>query len=190
MKPEVTNRTIAHDTTWLKLVEAEATIRGMDKKWLYCTRKDPSVATSTPDAVVIVPFSKEDGVTKIILVREFRIPLGQYQIGFPAGLIDPGETAESSADRELLEETGYGVERIFEKSKPLATSAGLTDETFQYVFCEAVYKQKQALESSEDIEVLKLSLPELKQIMDGPDPLCGRVWPICLQYTQTNQFPR
>lgn len=75
-----------------------------------------------PDVVVIVPFVREDGETRLILVRE------------------------------LLEETGYAVVSVLDKSPPtLFPSAGLTDETFQFVFVEAEHRGAPQLEASEEI---------------------------------------
>ncbi|MDR2112639.1 MAG: NUDIX hydrolase, partial [Candidatus Accumulibacter sp.] len=55
-------------------------------------------------AVVVIPVL-DDG--KFILERQFRYPIGGCVIEFPAGKIDPGEPAEHTAQRELLEETGF-----------------------------------------------------------------------------------
>ncbi|WP_404401236.1 ADP compounds hydrolase NudE [Idiomarina seosinensis] len=60
-------------------------------------------------AVMIVPFLDQD---TMILVREYAAGLHEYQLGFPKGLIDPGETAEQAAQRELKEEIGYGAKQL------------------------------------------------------------------------------
>lgn len=189
MKP-IKHKIIA-DTPWLKLVEAEVENRGVVKKWTYCTRRENLDTTpTTPDAVVIVPFAREGGETRLILVREYRIPLNQTIIALPAGLVDAGETVETSARRELLEETGYAVVSILDKSPPtLFSSAGLTDETFQFVFVEAEHCGALQLEASEEIEVLSVTLEELKTLLDGHPVICGRTWPLCYQYLQNHKFP-
>lgn len=190
MNNEILNKQTAYNAKWLKLVDAEAKIRGEAKKWTYCTRRDPNEKpTQTADAVVIVPFVKTDAETRIILVREYRIPLEGYQIAFPAGLIDKGEDARTSAERELKEETGHRVVSVLGESPRLATSAGLTDETFQYIFVEAKPDGAQALETSEDIETLTCTLSELAELMNGSSTICGRTWPICFQYLQNHEFP-
>lgn len=190
MNDTVINKEVVHDARWLKLVKAKALIRGAEVEWIYCTRRNQDVSQSDlADAVVIVPFVKEADDTKILVIEEFRVPLGRKQIGFPSGLIDPGEDVARSVERELREETGYQVTKVMEKSPTLATSAGLTDETFKYVFVEAEYAGEAELEHSESIEVLKLSMEELKALMQGSENFCGRVWSLCYHFIKTNQFP-
>jgi ADP-ribose pyrophosphatase len=189
MKP--IKHTILADTQWLKLVEAEAAIKGVVKKWTYCSRrKNLEAVIEMPDAVVIVPFVKHTEGTRLLLVREYRMPINQHMIAFPAGLVDPGETAESTAERELLEETGYQVVTVLDKSPPtLFPSAGLTDECFQFVFVEAEYAGLASLEASEEIELVSVSLEGLRELMAKDQAFCGRTWPLCYQYIQANKFP-
>ncbi len=74
------------------------------------TVKLPDGGTATreyvkhPGAVVIVPLL-DDG--RVLLERQYRYPVQQVMIEFPAGKIDPGEDRLVCARRELFEETGY-----------------------------------------------------------------------------------
>ncbi len=45
----------------------------------------------------------------LLLVREYAAGTEQYELGFPKGLMDPGETAQEAANRELKEEIGFGA---------------------------------------------------------------------------------
>jgi ADP-ribose pyrophosphatase len=63
-------------------------------------------------SVVLVPF-EDDG--RVVLVEQFRAPIGRTLWEFPAGRVDPGETAEDAARRECEEEIGRvptGLERL------------------------------------------------------------------------------
>ncbi|MFQ3225281.1 MAG: ADP-ribose pyrophosphatase [Lentimonas sp.] len=183
--------TVIANTRWLKLVEAEVEIRGVTQKWTYCTRRqDLDTVPATPDAVVIVPFVREAGETRILLVHEYRTPINRTMYAFPAGLVDDGESVETSAARELLEETGCRVVSILDQSPPtLYPSAGLTDETFQYVFVEAAYQGEPQLEGSEEIELHSFTLDALRALLETQPAMCGRTWPLCYQYLQNYKFP-
>ncbi len=63
-----------------------------------------------PGAVMVVPMLHDtDGALRLVLERQFRYPVGQVMIEFPAGKIDPGEDSLVCAKRELREETGYSA---------------------------------------------------------------------------------
>ena len=57
-----------------------------------------------PDTVSVVAL---DNDANILLVRQYRYAISKYTLEIPAGVIDPGETPEQAARRELREETGY-----------------------------------------------------------------------------------
>ena len=106
---------------------------------------------------------------RVVLVRQYRYPLGDYVYEFPAGLVEPGEEFHSAAIRELHEETGLRltpvkVDSMYEK--PYFTSVGMTDEC-----CATVYGYAEGevstdlLESSEDLEIVLADREEVKRIL-------------------------
>lgn len=78
-----------------------------------------------PGAVSVVPLL-ESG--EVVLVRQFRAPLGREMLEIPAGKLDvAGENLDEAARRELAEEVGLGAEHL----EPLVTfhnSVGFSDE--------------------------------------------------------------
>lgn len=123
---------------------------------------------NTPDGVIIysVYGEKRD---KVVLIRQYRYTLDDYIYEFPAGLVEPGEDFHEGAVRELFEETGLTLEplkvpKAFEK--PFFTTVGMTDES-----CAAVYGyasgeiSSEALEASEEIEVVLADREEVKRIL-------------------------
>src|SRR5262245_31700364 len=98
------------DLRWLNLFEVECEPgSGKRVRWQFVSRKSApelSGAPQRPDAVFIVPILMTPRGNRLVFVREFRVALGDCEYSCPAGLIEPGETIETAARRELKEETG------------------------------------------------------------------------------------
>ncbi len=142
-----------------------------DRTWYIASRNDPPKIISgrfeIPDAVVIVARHREDA--KLVVVREFRVPLGGYQYGFPAGLVDNGETLESACARELYEETGLTVDRMIKSSPPVYSTSGMTDESVSMVYVECSGEISNAGNSnSEDIHPFLVSPDEALALCRAP----------------------
>ena len=158
---------------WLNLFDIEYNDKnGRARSWQLASRQsEPKCMTaefSIPDAVVIVPFHTER--KKMVLTREYRIPLGDYEYGFPAGLVDEGESIEAAARRELKEETGLDVTRFLKISQPVYSSAGMTDESVSmvYVECTGQLSVEQHTDS-EEIEVMLVSQPQTQELIQDPE---------------------
>jgi len=81
-----------------------------------------------PGSVVIVPVT-DDG--DVILVRQYRHPIGRWVWELPAGTLKPGEQAEHAAIRECHEETGLIPSRI-EQIGSYYPSPGFCDEVMHF----------------------------------------------------------
>ena len=166
---------------WLNLFEvAYIDKNGQPKQWEVVSRKEvPKCITGEfdpPDAVVIVPFHKED--RKLVIIREYRVALAGYEYALPAGLIDQGESIERAASRELKEETGLSIVRIMKISPPLNATAGMADENFCMVYCECEGSATAAgNEGTETIETLLVSPQDAGDLLkDGEIKFDVKLW--------------
>jgi ADP-ribose pyrophosphatase len=152
------------DEKWLNLFEVNYVAKnGDDKSWKIASRqKQPKCITGRydrPDAVVIVPF--HTAKNKMVITREYRVPLNDYEYGFPAGLLEAGESVEKATRRELREETGLTVSRLIRSTPPIYSSGGMSDESVAMVYVECEGEPSSSANTdSELIEVLFISPSE------------------------------
>lgn len=103
-----------------------------------------------PGAVVIVP-RLDDG--RVCLIRNYRISVKQTLIELPAGTLDPNETPQSQAERELIEETGYRASTLTELHA-FYLSPGILDERMHLFLATGLREGAPARESGEEIDNL------------------------------------
>ena len=129
-----------------------------------------SSAAVQPDALSIVGRTVDD---EILLIREFRYPVNDWCVAFPAGLVEPGEDLAACADRELREETGYRVVRPADGSPAVRlmpqaglSSTGMTDEQVQVCFARIERAGDAEPEENELIEPFTVPVSGLRRFLD------------------------
>jgi 8-oxo-dGTP pyrophosphatase MutT (NUDIX family) len=183
-RARVTGSTEVGSTRFLRLntLTYEDAI-GRKRKWDVATR---TTRKGDVDGVAILALLRRRAApedVELLLVHQFRPPMNAVTVELPAGLIDPGESAEVAALRELKEETGYTGTSAFVSGR-LAMSPGLTDETVQLCVVEvdldapANAIPEQCLEDTEFIKVTRVPvrklLPKLKEMeRAGAVPFMG-----------------
>ena len=117
-----------------------------------------------PGAAAVVPFLDPETV---LLIRQYRFATGGYLLEIPAGKLDPGETPEVCAVRELEEETGYRAGRL-EALTSIWTSPGFTDEVIHLFAAYDLEPTSQQLQPDEIIELVPTPLAEaLERVRRG-----------------------
>lgn len=110
-----------------------------------------------PGAVAVVPML-DDG--RVVMVRQFRHPLGRVMLEFPAGKIDPGEAVFSCAVRELAEETGFRAQQ-WARACAVHNAAAYSTEAIEIWFARGLEPGPQRLDAGEFLEVCLHSEAEL-----------------------------
>ncbi len=109
---------------------------------------------------------------RVLLIRQFRHAAGGYIWEVPAGRLDPGETPEACAHRELAEETGMRAGRL-ERLTTIFTTPGFTDERIHLFLADGLVAGEHHREHDEFLELRPtrwtevLSLITSGQISDG-----------------------
>jgi ADP-ribose pyrophosphatase len=109
-----------------------------------------------PGACVIVPLL-DDG--RVCLIRNFRIAVDQTLIELPAGTLEPPEPPAKTAERELIEETGYRAQKI-ELLHAFFLSPGILDEKMHLYVAKGLTAGETAREEGEEIENWLVPLDE------------------------------
>ena len=117
-----------------------------------------------PGAVAVVPV---DADGRILLVRQYRYPINQVILEIPAGKLDPGETPEECARRELAEETGYSAGSL-KKLSAIFTTPGFSNEVIHLYLAEKLTPTDQKPDEDEFIAAELYSREEVRRMLaDG-----------------------
>ena len=172
---KVTNLKAWSKTKFLSMYEAEYVNRvGNKKSWMIATRKSEEFLNGKffenkkddDDAVVIAALHKPSN--KLVIVKQFRVPVNDFVYELTAGLIDDGEDFKTSVKRELKEETGLELKEIAGCKSRLYLSPGMTDECVNLAFCTCEGElSTDNMEDDECIEPILISKEEAKEILNS-----------------------
>lgn len=163
------------DNKFLNLFELQAERRNGDVKPYFVASRvrqaEGLKAVSHNDRCdgVIIYGVHGENKDKVVLVRQYRYPIGDYIYEFPAGLVEDGEEMISAGVREFFEETGLkltpcSAARAYQK--PFFTTVGMTDECCGtvYGYCDGLPTNEHQ-EASEDIQIVLADREECKRIL-------------------------
>ena len=109
-----------------------------------------------PGSAMIIPIMP-DG--KLLMERQYRYPIGEVMLEFPAGKLDPGETALATAQRELLEETGYRAAH-WEWLAGVHPIVSYSTERIEIFLATGLTEERAQLDAGEFLETLALDFAD------------------------------
>lgn len=116
-------------------------------------------------AVMVVPMLDAN---TMLLVREYAAGLHNYQLGFPKGLVDPGESPQEAANRELKEEIGYGCKTLTEL-KQVTMAPAFFSATMTLFVGEDLYPEEAVGDEPEELEIVPWQLSDAHRLLEQPD---------------------
>lgn len=134
-----------------------------------------------PGAVMVIPLLDDgSGQVKLVLERQYRYPLARVMIEFPAGKLDPGESVQRCAERELLEETGYTA-RAWARAGVMHPVISYSTEFIDIWFARDLLPGARKLDDGEFLDVITATPAEFLQwcqqgLVTDAKTLAGALW--------------
>lgn len=121
------------------------------------------VRGSAGGAVLIVPLLDADTV---LLVREYAAGVDRYELGLPKGKVEPGESVLDAANREIMEEIGYGARTLYHLTT-LTVAPGYLEHSTEIILARDLYEKNLPGDEPEELEVVPVSLGKLGELFAG-----------------------
>lgn len=158
-KPTIVKRQVAAESTLFYIEALDLAFSNGQ------TRRFERIRGRGHGSVMMVPLLDEDTV---LLVREYAAGLDRYELALPKGLMEVGETPEEAANRELMEEVGYGGGR-WDHIHRLSTSPGHMSAQVHVMLARDLYERRLPGDEPEEIEVVPWSLNRLSALWEQDD---------------------
>jgi ADP-ribose pyrophosphatase len=110
------------------------------------------------DWINIIPLTPDN---QVVMARQYRHGTREITLEVPGGLVDPGDTPQEAARRELLEETGYEAKEVIFLGSACPQPAILNNRSITYLARDVQKIQEPHLDDTEDIEVALVPLSEI-----------------------------
>lgn len=117
------------------------------------------------NAVMMVPITEQGD---ILLVREYAAGTERYELGFPKGLIDPGEQSSDAAVRELKEEIGFGANKLTPLKEVVLAPSYFSSKMTLFI-AEDLYPEKLEGDEPEPLDIVRWPLAQAEELLTHLD---------------------
>ncbi|MCG3864343.1 MULTISPECIES: ADP compounds hydrolase NudE [unclassified Photobacterium] len=116
-------------------------------------------------AVLIVPVTEQGD---LLLIREYSAGTERYELGFPKGLIDEGETSTEAANRELKEEIGFGAHQL-QPLKEVVLAPSYFSSRMTLFLAQDLYPEKLEGDEPEPLDIIRWPLAQAEELLTHVD---------------------
>lgn len=161
--PEILNRQVA-ESQLFKVEQLDLRFsNGVERRYERLLGKAVGAA--------LIVAIRDDG--KVLLIREYACGTHSYELALPKGRLEKNESILEGANRELMEETGYGAKKLTEITS-LTLAPGYMAHRTHIVLAQDLFEQKLEGDEPEPIEVVPWSLDDLLALTQREDCTEGR----------------
>jgi len=153
--PEVLNSEIIARTRFFRVEQRELRFtNGVEVSY-------ERLVGSTNGAVLIVPMLDHDTV---LMIREYAAGVHRYELALPKGRIEDDEAILDAANREIMEEVGYGARRL-EHMTSLTIAPGYQSHCTHIVLAQDLFERRREGDEPEEIEVVPWRLSRIGELL-------------------------
>jgi len=157
--PQIESRKTVAQSRFFRVEQVDLTFSNGAK------RQFERMAGTGRGAVMIVALTDDD---HMLLIREYAAGTHSYQLGFPKGLIDPGETPEQAANRELKEEAGFGANTL-SRLHSVSMAPTFFSAQMHILVAEGLYAETLPGDEPEPLEVIKWPVHDVDSLLARED---------------------
>ena len=125
-------------------------------------KKHEFCVIDSPDWVNIIPLTSDD---QVVMIKQFRHGIKKVTLEIPGGMVDPGDTPEGAASRELLEETGYQAEEWVKIGEVSPNPAIFNNRCYTFLARNLKKVSDPSPDQTEDIEVVLVPTADIPQLI-------------------------
>ena len=115
------------------------------------------------EAVIVVAINQKN---ELILIREYLAGFHKYELNLPKGTVDPGESYEEAANRELKEEAGFGAKKL-DYLREITLAPGHMGFSLHVILARELFSESLPGDEPEPMEVEQYPFEEIDELVSS-----------------------